>query len=72
MFASIYQKLITNVSSEEERFNLTLQIRRAVADIPSRIVEVERRLKTMLKSFESKHLTTWLLEPLDPWTLFSS
>jgi hypothetical protein len=56
MFASIFNRN-TNVSSEEEKFNLTLQIRRVVADILSSIAALERRLKTMIKSFESKHLT---------------
>ena len=60
------KKRIINVSSEEERFYLTIQTRRAVADILSSIAEVEKILKTMIKAFESKHLTPRSLEPLDP------
>jgi hypothetical protein len=62
----LYKKRITKVSSEEERFNLTLQKRRAAADILSSIAVVERILKTMIKSFESKYLNPWPLESLDP------
>ena len=56
MYTSIKKRII-NVSSEEERFYLTLQIRRAAADILSSIAEIERILKTTINSFESKHLT---------------
>jgi hypothetical protein len=57
---------LKNVSSEEERFSLALQIIRVVTDIPSSIAEVGRILKTMIKSFESKHLTPRPLESLNP------
>jgi hypothetical protein len=47
---------ITAKFPKEERYGLTSQIRRSVVSIPSNIAEIERMLKTLVKSLENKHL----------------